>query len=147
MIDCSGSMSGSPIKNARTLAYMLSKFAEKGLVEGNVILTGVDGKRHESMTFKMPMSEKEISSIIASGSAEGIAPTIKFTRSLLQKADYNFCFTDGCISDTPLTDTKGLNLLAMYVGDTNSQTLSKWFEQFISRETLEELVQKLIIKL
>jgi hypothetical protein len=147
IIDCSGSMEGKPIEHARTLAYMLSCFARKGVVDGNIILTGAEERSHQTMTLKLPLSDEEISHIYAYGDAEGIAGTVNLTKKLLKHADYNFCFTDGNISDNPLSNTKGLNLLGMYVGRDGYDTLSKWFELYLSRETLEDLVQKLIIKL
>jgi hypothetical protein len=140
-------MEGKPIEHARTLAYMLSCFARKGVVDGNIILTGAEERSHQTMTLKLPLSDEEISHIYAYGDAEGIAGTVNLTKKLLKHADYNFCFTDGNISDNPLSNTKGLNLLGMYVGRDGYDTLSKWFELYLSRETLEDLVQKLIIKL
>jgi len=147
IIDCSGSMEGSPIQNARVLAYMLSCFARKNLVDGNIILTGARGASHQTMTLKLPLSDEEISHIYAYGDAEGIAGTVELSKKLLKQADYNFCFTDGNITDNPLSNTKGLNLLGMYVGKDGYDTLSKWFELYLARETLDDLVQKLIIKL
>lgn len=146
IIDCSGSMCGDPITDARTFCYMINEFAKKGFVQGHLILTGADCSTHQTMTFKFPLKDEDIGHIIADGSAEGLAGTISKTKKLMKKADWNFCITDGNITDNAI-DSKGLHLFGMYVGDSDYCNLSKWFEHYLARNTLEELIQKLIIKL
>lgn len=146
MIDCSGSMGGNPIQHARTFCYMLNVFAQKKFLDGYVILTGADSYSHQTMTFKLPMKEADIGSIIADGNAEGLKGTIDKTRSLIKNSDYTFVITDGNITDNAV-DTKGLNLFGMYVGNPEECDLSKWFSKYIARDNLAELIQKLVIQL
>lgn len=146
MIDCSGSMSGSPIKNARTFCYMLNEFAKRNFIEGYVILTGAEGNIHQCLTRKFPIDTNDINHIIANGSAEGLKGTIDKTKKLIKNSDWTFVITDGKIGDNAV-DTKGLPLFGMYVGNPNSCNLSKWFSKYIARDTLDELVQVLVNKI
>jgi hypothetical protein len=146
MIDCSASMSGSPITNARTFCFIISEFARLNLLEGNLILSGVDGYRNETKTFKFPVDDETIGQIIANGEAEGLEGSSQLTKKLLKDADLNFVFTDGNITDAPIK-SKGLNLFGIYIGNPESCNLSKWFDKYLARETLDELIQKLLIKM
>jgi hypothetical protein len=146
IIDCSGSMSGGPIQNARTFTYILNEFAKRNYLEGYLILTGADSSIHQCMTMKFPINSNDISHIIADGGAEGLKGTIDKTKQLIKKSDWTFVITDGNITDNSI-DTKGLQLFGMYVGNPESCNLSKWFNKYIARESLDELIQVLINKL
>ena len=146
MVDCSGSMSGTPISNARTFCFMMSEFARLNLLEGNLILSGVDGRRNETMTFKFPIEDETIEKIIANGDAEGLDGSFKLTQKLIKDADLTFVFTDGNITDSPIK-SKVLNLIGIYVGEPDRCNLSKWFDKYLARKTLDELIQKLLIKM
>jgi hypothetical protein len=147
MIDCSGSMGGNPIQNARTFCRMLNEFALRGFIEGHVILTGGDSGAHQCMTFKFPMNINDIASIIADGGAEGLKGTIDKTKHLIKNSDWTFVLTDGNISDNAIDNSKGLNLFGMYVGNPEKCNLSKWFSKYIARETIDELIQSLVKKI
>ncbi len=146
MIDCSGSMGGGPIQNARTFTYILNEFAKKSYLEGYIILTGGDSSRHQCMTMKLPINSNDIEHIIANSGAEGLRRTIEKTNDIIKKSDWTFVMTDGNITDNAV-NTKGLPLFGMYVGNPDTCNLSKWFNKYIARETLEELIQVLINKL
>lgn len=146
MIDCSGSMGGAPIKNARTFCYIINEFAKKSYLEGYLILTGGDSSRHQCMTIKFPLKSNDIEHIIANSGAEYLKGTIDMTYKLIKESDWTFVMTDGNITDNAI-NTKGLPLFGMYVGDPESCNLSKWFNKYIARESLEELIQVLINKL
>lgn len=146
MIDCSGSMNGSPIKNARTFCYILNEFAKNGYIDGYLILTGGNSNIHQCLTMKFPINNNDISHIIAKSGAEGLERTIHKTKKLIVNSDWTFVLTDGNITDNAIK-TKDLPLFGMYVGDPESCNLSKWFSKYIARNTLDELIQVLINKL
>lgn len=146
IIDCSGSMSGSPIKNARTFCYILNEFAKNGYIDGYLTLTGGNSNKHQCLTMKFPINNNDISHIIAKSGAEGLERTIEKTKKLIMNSDWTFVLTDGDITDNAIK-TKDLPLFGMYVGDPESCNLSKWFSKYIARNTLDELIQVLINKL
>lgn len=146
MIDCSGSMNGSPIKNARTFCYILNEFAKNGYIDGYLILTGGNSNIHQCLTMKFPINNNDISHIIAKSGAEGLERTIHKTKKLIVNSDWTFVLTDGNITDNAIK-TKDLPLFGMYVGEPESCELDKWFSKYIARNTLDELIQVLINKL
>lgn len=146
IIDCSGSMSGSPIQNARTFCYIINEFAKKGYLEGHLILTGGDSSMHQTMSMKFPMNSNDIEHIIANSGAECLKGTIDMTKKLIKDSDWTFVFTDGNITDNEI-NTKGLPLFGIYVGEPESCNLSKWFGKYLARQSLDELIQVLINKL
>ena len=150
-VDCSGSMEGSPIQNARALVYMMNNLAKEGYIDGHVILTGGSGNNTQTYTLKMPINNCDIGSIIADGDFEGIKGTFELCKKLLKKAEWNFVFTDGNITDAGFSTTKmkkeGIHSFGLYVGNPESCNLSKWFNKYLARETLKELMEKLIQKI
>jgi len=150
-IDCSGSMEGQPIQNARALLYMINSLALKGFTEGHVILTGGSGCDTHTYTMKLPIKERDISSIIANGGFEGVRGTFTICKKLMKKADWNFVFTDGNITDsgfdTKTMTSQGIHTFGLYVGNPEACNLSQWFDKYLARETLKELMEKLIQKL
>lgn len=146
LIDCSGSMSGSPIKNARTFIYMINQFAMKNFCEGKLILSGAIGRTHEYATFSFPVRNDFIECIHANGSSEGLKDTINANKKAIKEADWTFVITDGNIGDNAI-QTDMYNMLAMYVGKPESCNMSKWFKKYTARTTLDELIQVLITKI
>jgi hypothetical protein len=150
VIDCSGSMGGDPIANARAFVKLLNELARKGKIEGHVILTSVKYGIGNTETRKLPVTDEFISGIPANGGAENIAGTINLVKPLLKKADYNFFVTDGCITDDPVNKAKlrkeGIYTFGLYVGDFKLSRLAKWFDRFIVRDSLEGLINEMLRK-
>ena len=149
IVDCSGSMHGSPIKDARTLVFLINSLALKNRVSGNLVLTGANGRTGQTMTFKLPVSEAIIGNIVADGSAENIKGTIEKIKPLMKKVDWNFVFTDGRITDGEIDkkvlNRQGVYTFGMYSGKESN--LEKWFDKNIARETMKELMDELVRKL
>ncbi|GAB1537143.1 hypothetical protein ADMFC3_27740 [Geovibrio sp. ADMFC3] len=147
IVDTSGSMGGTPIANARAFALILNALANSGKIEGQLILTQVQGTKGVTETVKFPVSEEKILSIPANGSAENIAGTINLTKPLLKRADYNFFFTDGDICDEPVDKkrlaSEGIYTFGLYVG-TKNVNLERWFDRTIIKSSLKELIDELL---
>jgi hypothetical protein len=144
VIDCSGSMYGSPMSNAATIVAMFSELARENLVEGYVILSSSSGYQ----TFKMPMSRNKIEKCFQSGGAEGFDHTFSCVESILQKGEINFVITDGLITDGNLNKLehtkKGIHTFGLYVGEPDKCNLTPWFHKGIARHKLSELVDELV---
>lgn len=148
IIDCSGSMSGDPIKGARTYALLLNELAKIGKIHGHLILSLAYSQRGLTETYKFPVDEDVIYGIPADGSAENIYGTTQKTKRILKGANYNFFYTDGQITDTPIDkrrlQAEGIYTFGMYVGESKNSQLKEWFDRDIIKESFEELVNELI---
>lgn len=148
IIDCSGSMSGTPIMNARALAMILNRLVQQGKAEGHLILTSAYRRSGVTETLKLPVAEEVIKGIPANGEAENISGTIQLTKPVLRKADYNFFFTDGNITDEPLDKAslrrEGIYTYGLYIGKESDARLEQWFDRSITRGSLESLINELL---
>jgi hypothetical protein len=71
---------------------------------------------------------------------------------VLKKADFNFCITDGHITDMPIQkkyyNAKGIETIGVYVGDQKySENLLKWFDKSVLRGSLNDLANEMVVKL
>lgn len=150
VVDCSGSMGGNPIANARAFVTILNQLALQGKVEGHLVLTSIEDDTGLTETHRLPVSEEFISGIPANGEGENIAGTVELIKPLLRKADYNFFVTDGEITDSPLNKVQlrreGIYTFGLYVGDFEASRLSRWFDRFIVRDSLEGLLNEMLRK-
>jgi hypothetical protein len=146
--DMSGSMSGYHERAMMQIVGIFSDLAKSGHVKGKVVLSLPSG----SMIFDLPLKEETILGLRTTFGTEGYAKTLMTSAPFLKKADFNFCITDGCITDRPI-DTralkaKGVETIGLYVGDESYQeSLLQWFNKQIVRRTLDELVNEMIVRL
>jgi len=144
VIDCSGSMYGSYMDGSATLVAIFSRLAQKGLLDGKVILSSSWGYQ----TLNIPLKDETIESHFVASGGEGFRDTFSCTEEILAQADINFVLTDGAISDGPLNKReltqKGIKTFGLYVGDPETCDLSRWFNKSIAREKLSELVDTLV---
>lgn len=150
VIDCSGSMGGPPIEDAKLLAWALSTLAEKNKIQGCLILSAVndDGDAVNEL-FSFPVSKEIVSRIHAFGRAEGLNAAILANHKVLAQADMVFVKTDGDICDEPLEQHKvrqmGITVCGLYSGGISSATdMEKHFEKFFARNSLEGLIDALL---
>lgn len=149
LIDMSGSMSGSPVKNAVRLVYLFNQLAKQGYVTMSVLYSTT------STNFKLtlPASDSEILALCATQSAEGLAKTIHAHADTIRGTN-TICITDGDIVDEPIDKMfwakhKSIST-GVYVNKsvTNyaeySGKLNKWFNHSIVRKSLDELIEWLI---
>lgn len=149
LIDMSGSMSGSPVKNAVRLVYLFNQLAKQGYVTMSVLYSTT------STNFKLtlPASDSEILALCTTQSAEGLAKTIHAHADTIRGTN-TICITDGDIVDEPIDKMfwakhKSIST-GVYVNKsvTNyaeySGKLNKWFNHSIVRKSLDELIEWLI---
>ena len=96
LIDMSGSMGGSPVKNAVRLVYLFNQLAKEGYVTMSVLYSTT------STNYKLvlPATDAEILSLCRTQSAEGLAKTIHAHADTIRGTN-TICLTDGDIVDEP----------------------------------------------
>ena len=154
-IDCSGSMGilgpdGKPaIDGAISLGLGFSGLAERGLVQGHIVLHKGLGKQAYCAVYKLPLPLSFFARIPSDGGCEALEPALKRASELLQKADYVFCSTDGSIGDKPVDKAwlarKGVRPIGLYSGNAElAESLSEWFSCVVIRPTLLDLLDGMV---
>ena len=96
LIDMSGSMSGSPVKNAVRLVYLFNQLAKEGYVTMSVLYSTTS----TNYKLDLPATDAEILSLCRTQSAEGLAKTIHAHADTIRGTN-TICLTDGDIVDEP----------------------------------------------
>ena len=149
VIDCSGSMDGKPIEDARLLAWALSYLASLGKIKGCLILSAVKGETAINEVFELPVAKDVVERIHAFGDAEGLNAAILSNQARLADADMVFVKTDGNIYDEPIdrntVEKKGITVCGLYSGGVdNAEQMKKHFKRFFVRDSLESLIDALL---
>lgn len=149
LIDMSGSMGGSPVKNAVRLVYLFNQLAKEGYVTMSVLYSTTS----TNYKLDLPASDAEILSLCRTQSAEGLAKTIHAHADTIRGTN-TICLTDGDIVDEPIDKmfwakhksisigvyvNKSLTSYTEYTGKLN-----KWFNHSVVRKSLDELIEWLI---
>ena len=149
VIDCSGSMDGPPIEDARVLAAALSHLATLGKIRGCIVLSAVAGRTAVNEVFELPVARDVIERIHAFGDAEGLNAAILANVKRLALADMVFVKTDGHIEDEPLdrrkVERQGITVCGLYSGGVeNTGDMADHFKRFYVRNSLESLIDALL---
>lgn len=147
IIDCSGSMSGPPIKNAIQLAAVLSRLHERKLVVSNVLLTGYNGEAQKKFNgFKVPMPQPDWvwEYLNARHGAEGISQCFTSFMDDVKKSALVTCYTDANIVDEKLEPSLwrkyGVQCIGLYVGKSSQlNVLDRYFDRSIVRSNVQDL--------
>lgn len=149
LIDMSGSMGGSPVKNAVRLVYLFNQLAKEGYVTMSVLYSTTS----TNYKLDLPAPDAEILSLCRTQSAEGLAKTIHAHADTIRGTN-TICLTDGNIVDEPIDKmfwakhksistgvyvNKSLSSYTEYTGKLN-----KWFNHSVVRKSLDELIEWLI---
>lgn len=149
LIDMSGSMGGSPVKNAVRLVYLFNQLAKEGYVTMSVLYSTTS----TNYKLDLPATDAEILSLCRTQSAEGLAKTIHAYADTIRGTN-TICLTDGDIVDEPIDKmfwakhksistgvyvNKSLSSYTEYTGKLN-----KWFNHSVVRKSLDELIEWLI---
>lgn len=149
LIDMSGSMGGSPVKNAVRLVYLFNQLAKEGYVTMSVLYSTTS----TNYKLDLPATDAEILSLCRTQSAEGLAKTIHAHADTIRGTN-TICLTDGDIVDEPIDKmfwakhksistgvyvNKSLSSYTEYTGKLN-----KWFNHSVVRKSLDELIEWLI---
>ena len=153
MADCSGSMGAigpngrQAIHSIRNIIGAYSELARRGKIEGNVILTAVIDNTPCCETYKLPMKEEQIIRIHAFAGGEGIQPSIKKNKKLIQDADMTLFLTDGNITDSPIDKSwlhkNRIFTFGAYVGNEKAAPLDEHFDYTITAESEEKLAARM----
>ena len=151
IVDMSGSMYGSPLRNTISILWLFNELAKEGYVSGNIIYTAEnysEGKLHK--TF--PMKDEEVLTIAnAWGPVEGIASTAEEYKKVLRNS-HTICITDGNITDVPVKkefwDKLRVHTTGVYVKNAKSlddlkkykNNLLSYFHNGVVRTSLDDLI-------
>lgn len=143
--DTSGSMGGAHQLGGCYFLYVMNQLVRMGLVRcDNLILSGGLPVR-----VPMPFDDRIIEYIYPCGGIEGFAPTMRKFQSEMEAAELVIFFTDGNIVDEPIDKnywrSRGVKTLGLYVGPPEiADSMTRWFDSVISRESIETLADSLI---
>lgn len=144
IVDCSGSMNGLHIHEARLFIYVLSVLAAKGIVSGHVILSKVlSGAIYR--VYQLPMALADIECIQADGGGEGLQNAMMATTHLLQEANVVIANTDANITDSPVDKpalhARNIYTTGIYVGSPDAlDKLKRHFDSALVGASLEDVV-------
>lgn len=152
IIDCSGSMQGSPIDEGRVFASTLNRLAIDGRIEGELVLSAITGGEHVYQVFQLPVKDSVIERIQAFGGGEGLEPTMQAQLASLKKSDWVLVYTDANITDTPIRKERfhrqGVHTHGVYIGSSEvAPLLGTHFDKALIRESVENLVDALVTSL
>jgi hypothetical protein len=153
VLDCSGSMNGVHIREAKVLIYAMSLLVSRGLLEADIIFSKISGSTGVNAKVSLPIALSDIEKIGATGSGEGLEYTISNHFRTLKAADHAWVFTDGNITDKPLDKqaihAKGLELVGIYASDVDTQRtkLERFFNKVVLRHNAFEILKLLLIDL
>jgi hypothetical protein len=149
VVDMSGSMSGSPLRNAISILYLFNKLAQQGYVTGHILYS--ETRSHHKIT--MPVPDAEILSLNVTGGAEGLARTTQHYQEDLKNTNL-ICITDGDIVDEPIDKQFWLRnkivSTGVYVHPSVENVLDftgkmdKWFNHSLVRQNLNDLIELLV---
>lgn len=151
VLDCSGSMNGKPMLEAKTLIAALSSLAVSGRCKGHLILSYSSPVSSSHHKLKFPISAKEIANIRSMNGGEGLEATMTVPSNLaaMREAKRVYVITDGNISDVAIDKQRmhqlGIFTTAIYVGNSGSEKqLESYFDRYYVRDTIEAIVDVLI---
>lgn len=152
LVDCSGSMGGGPMASARVLVAALSKLAKENAVEGHVVFTGEHEDKPAFETYALPLATATLERVGALHGSEGLEGGLRDNFKLAQEADHVMVYTDANITDQPINKQylheRGISTWGLYVGGNSTlNTLLKYFDKALIRDTLDELVDAMLTQI
>jgi hypothetical protein len=149
LIDCSGSMSGEPIKNAVAITYIFNQLAKAGHLQMTVLYS----ESSNNYKLELPVDDSEILSLHLTGGAEGLTRTINKHVDNIRGVNM-ICLTDGNLADEGIDkkfwDKNRIVTTGVYVNKKAKSlteytgNLNKWFNHSLVRRDVNELIQALI---
>lgn len=150
-LDCSGSMQGKPMSEAKILLGALSLLAVRNRLTGYVVLTTSTYTKNCYHRFKFPLSPSELESIHAMNGGEGLEPAIMDPENLRLTAQARsvYVITDANITDAPIDKgelhKRGIYTTGIYVGNKgDTRKMEKYFDSYLIRDSIEDIVLALL---
>jgi len=151
VVDCSASMAGSHIEQARLLVAAYSELARRNIVTGHVVLSAVVGRQACWQRFALPIRVETIGRIQAFGDAEGLEFALKSNLKEAQAADHVAVYSDGDIFDQPIErrtlHARGVYIWGLYAGESEQAVndLLRYFDRALVRSNVEGLVEAMLL--
>lgn len=149
LVDCSGSMSGEPIANARQIIATFNRLALMGVFKGRVILSS--STVNDFPVLHLPLADDDIGKVanIKPADAEGLERCMKKHVGTLKNSDYVFVITDGNLADSPIDkefyNSKRIYTIGLYACKNRTPAdLSDWFDLGIVRRSLDDLFSAMV---
>lgn len=149
LIDCSGSMSGYPMRNAVAITYIFNQLAKAGHLKMTVLYS----ESSHNHKLVLPVEDSEILSLHLTGGSEGLTRTINQHVDCIKNTNM-ICLTDGNLADEGIDkkfwDKNKIITTGVYVNKKAKKlteytgSLSKWFNHSIVRKDVTELIQALV---
>lgn len=163
IIDLSGSMSGQPTRDARTLALALNRLA-KQFPQMDITLIGCKvTSKSMYQAISLPSNEESILAMEANGSAEGIGyaltqivkKTMDDTSYNLKKQDALIVITDGNMGSEDIKQMrkaldndigKDTKTIGVYVGNSGifNKDMPSYFQVFINDTNLGVVTERIV---
>ena len=153
VLDLSGSMSGHPVRSARTLLLGANKIAQKNKHLNITVLGSKVNTSDMYQTIKLPANENSLLSVEADGGSEGIGYAIENSSKEVSKNDIVVFLTDGNIHDKEISKQfigKHLKHDAISVGiycgngDIHNKDMKNWFDELIVRENMSDIIERVV---
>lgn len=152
LFDLSASMRGAPLREGIHLLAVLGKLAALKYVSGVVIFSLIHNQKLEYLTCSLPLPESSLVRLMAYGQAEGLEMAIADNVSLIKKCSTLYCYTDADITDIPINKKElhrqGIFSVGLYVGKRHirsAASMSNYFDRALACDTLEALVEKMLL--
>jgi len=149
LIDCSGSMSGYPMRNAVAITYIFNQLAKAGHLKMTVLYS----ESSHNHKIVLPVEDSEILSLHLTGGSEGLTRTINEHVACIKNTNM-ICLTDGNLADEGIDkkfwDKNKMVTTGVYVNKKAKKlteytgSLNKWFNHSIVRADVKELIQALV---
>ena len=148
-VDCSGSMDGHHMDEARILIAGLSRLARTHYVTGDVILTATEEGEACQTVLPLPVAEDTIGRIVAYANGEGLEAALHATAARVCHRDLILVYSDGEITDAPIDKialkARGVAPIGCYVGDAHqAERLARWFSPVLVAPTAEILADLIV---
>lgn len=150
ILDISGSMSGI-MEKMLILVEVFNILAKKGVVEGYLMLSASFYKDLANyQTFKFPLDEKVLKSIVTYGVPEGLDSVMQHLTPLLKPCDFVLVFTDGFFADDPLNKPffkrNKIDLYGVFLDgiSKDGHGLEQYFDKIVVDDDIEQLAYKLV---
>lgn len=142
IIDCSGSMAGLPMQNAREIVSVFNRLCLMGVFKGRVILS--EEYQTKYPVLHLPLSDGDIGKIANTGCGEGLERCMRSNLSRLVSSDHVFVITDGRLCDGEIDkgyyQSKGIYTVGLYANEQDvACDLTKWFDVGVVRSDLDSL--------
>lgn len=154
VFDCSGSMNGYPAREGKLLLLALNTLAQRGYLEGSLILSGFPSGRPGWLRYAFPVKPEIILSITTRHSSEGLQASITDNLKHLKGMDDVFVYTDANICDTPINRAalaqSRIWPVGLYAGDAENESIqremARHFPQNIIKDTIDAVVESMLIR-